>query len=328
MLRRSGAAGQWVIAGLMLLTAGSVAAQQDYPAKPIRMIVPYAPGGATTIVARLVGDKLNEAWGQPVIVDNRPGGNAIIGSEAMVRSAPDGYTVLLMTSAHIIRPLLTPNLPFDTIKDFAPVATLASSELIFAVHPSLPVANLQEFIKLAKARPGQLNYATVGSGGSTHLASEYLNILAGVKTQSIPYKGTAPALTDLIGGQVHFFLSPPTDSLVPFIKAGKLRALVVGGANRKSSLPQVPTFAEAGLPEYQMSLWYAIEAPAATPKRIIDKLSAELGRIMATAEMKDRLQVAELEPMINNAEQFAAMIKVETEKYARIIRTANIKLDN
>lgn len=317
----------WMFAAGLLVTVTAVA-QQDFPVKPVRMIVPYAPGGATTIVARLLGEKLTESWGQPILVDNRPGGNAIIGSEAMVRSAPDGYTVLLMTSAHIIRPLLTPNLPFDTIKDFAPVATLASSELIFALHPSVPAANLQEFIGLARAKPGQLNYASVGSGGSTHLATEYFNMLAGVKTQIIPYKGTAPALTDLIGGQVHFFVSPPTESLVPYIKAGKLRAIAVGGANRKPALPQVPTFAEAGMPSFQLSLWYAIQAPSATPKRIIDKMSAEMGRIMATAEMKDKLLVAELDPMISTPEQFAAMIRTETEKYTRIIRTANIKIEN
>lgn len=319
---------QGLITCALAVSAASAFAQQDYPTKPIRLIVPYAPGGATTILARLAGDKLTERWGQQILVDNRPGGNAIIGSEAMVRSAPDGYTVLMMTSAHVIRPLLTPNLPFDTIKDFAPVATLASSELIMALHPSVPAANLLEFISLAKSRPGQLNYATVGSGGSTHLASEYLNMLAGLKTESVPYKGTAPALTDLIGGQVHFFLSPPTDSLVPFIKAGKLRAIAVGGSNRKPALPNVPTFAEAGMPNYQMSLWYGIQAPAATPRRIIDKLSGEFGKVMATAEMKDRLLIAELDPMISTPEQFAAMIQAETEKYARIIRTANIKLEN
>lgn len=319
---------QGLIMCVLAMSTASAFAQQDYPVKPIRLIVPYAPGGATTILARLAGEKLTEKWGQQILVDNRPGGNAIIGSEAMARSAPDGYTVLLMTSAHIIRPLLTPNLPFDTIKDFAPVATLASSELIMALHPSVPAANLLEFISLAKSRPGQLNYATVGSGGSTHLASEYLNILAGLKTESVPYKGTALALTDLIGGQVHFFLSPPTDSLVPFIKAGKLRAIAVGGSNRKPALPQVPTFAEAGMPNYQMSLWYGIEAPSATPRRIIDKLSGEIGRVMATAEMKNRLLIVELEPMISTPEQFAAMIQAETEKYARIIRTANIKLEN
>ncbi len=317
----------WIFAA-GLLVAGSTSAQQDFPSKPVRMIVPYAPGGATTIVARLMGEKLTESWGHPILVDNRPGGNAVIGAEAMVRSAPDGYTVLLMTSAHIIRPLLTPVLPFDTIKDFAPVATLASSELIFALHPSVPAANLQEFISLAKARPGQLNFASVGSGGSTHLATEYFNMLTGIKTQIIPYKGTAPALTDLIGGQVHFFVSPPTDSLVPYIKAGKLRAIAVGGANRKPALPQVPTFAEAGLPGYQMSLWYGIEAPAATPKRIIDKISGDMGRVMGTPDMRDKLLLAELDPMISTPEQFAAMIKVETEKYARIIRTANIKIEN
>jgi tripartite-type tricarboxylate transporter receptor subunit TctC len=319
---------QGLIMFALAVSAASAFAQQDYPTKPIRLIVPYAPGGATTILARLAGEKLTERWGQQILVDNRPGGNAIIGSEAMVRSAPDGYTVLMMTSAHVIRPLLTPNLPFDTIKDFAPVATLASSELIMALHPSVPATNLLEFISLARSRPGQLNYATVGSGGSTHLASEYLNILAGLKTESVPYKGTAPALTDLIGGQVHFFLSPPTDSLVPFIKAGKLRAIAVGGSNRKPALPNVPTFAEAGMPNYQMSLWYGIQAPAATPRRIIDRLSGEFGRVMATAEMKDRLLIAELDPMISTPEQFAAMIQTETEKYARIIRTANIKLEN
>lgn len=313
------------LAGLLVLQAGVVAGQQNYPARPIRIITPYAPGGATTILGRLVGDKLTQAWGQQVLIDNRPGGNTTIGSEAMVRATPDGYTLLLVTSTHVVNSVLLHNLPYDPVKDFAPVATLASYEPVLLIHPSVPAHSLKAFIALAKAKPGQLSYATAGGNGSaTHLTGEYFNMLAGVRIQQIPYKGASPVLVALMAGEVQMHITPPA-IFIPAIQAGKIRALAVGGTARLPSLPQVPTFAEAGLPAYQLQGWYGVLAPAATPKALVDKLSAEIGQILNLRDIRDRLVNQEMAPYINTADQFALLIKSEIAKFDKIVKTANIK---
>jgi len=305
--------------------AGSVAAQEPYPSKPIRFITPYAPGGSTTVVARLIGQKLTEAWGQQVIVDNRPGGNTIIGSEALVKSAPDGYTILLAGTPHVVNPSMLPT-PYDAIKDFAPVATATSNEILLVVHPSVPANNLGEFIALAKSRPGQLNYATSSTGGSPHLASELFNIMAGVKTQHIPYKGGGPAVTDLLGGQVQMIFAIPTN-VIAHVKGGRLKAIAVSGESRLSALPQVPTFTEGGLPGFSVKTWYGVLAPAGTPKPIIDKMSAEIARILAMPDIKEKLDSQGFETFISTADEFAALIKADLAKYAKIIKAADIKVD-
>lgn len=324
--------GRMLMVRLAMLAAGAgigfpAAAQQDFPVRPIRFIVPYAPGGATTILARLVGDRLQQALGQTVLVDNRPGGNTVIGSEALVRSPADGHTVLLITSTHVINPLLMPKLPYDSIRDFAPVSTLAAADLILAIHPSVPADNLKELIALARAKPGSLNYASAGSGGTTHLAGEYFNMLAGVKTLHVPYKGTAPSLTDLVAGQVHLAISPPA-AFIPFVKAGKLKALAVTGESRLAALPQVPTFREAGLPEYELRGWYGVLAPTGTPAAAMDRLSGEIARYLALPETRERLGSQDMSPLALGPAPFAALIKSETAKFASIIRTANIKFEN
>ncbi len=310
----------------LLALAGTAAAQQDYPTKPIRLIVPFAPGGGTNIVARLVGQKLTESLGQQVNVDNRPGGNTIIGSETLVRSPPDGYTIIVVTVAHAINPHLFP-VPYDPIRDFAPVATIVGSELILVVHPSLPANDLRGFIALAKAKPGQLNYATSGSGTSSHLTAEFFNILAAVKIQHIPYKGSGPALTDLIGGQVQLSFQSPS-AVVGHIKSGKLKPIAITGQTRAPALPQVPTFTEAGLPGLDVKLWYGVLAPAGTPKPIIDRLSNELATILAAPDFKEKLASQGVEPFISTSEQFAALIKTDSAKYAKIIKSANIKTED
>lgn len=317
----------FIVAGALVSVAGGVVAQQNYPGKPIRFIVPYAPGGATTILARLVGDKLNQRWGQQVLVDNRPGGNTVIGSEALVRSPADGHTILLVTSTHAINPLLIPKLPYDSIRDFSPVATLAGAELILAIHASVPANNLRELIALAKSRPGQLNYASAGSGGTTHLAGEYFNILAGIKTLHVPYKGTAPSLADLVAGQVQLAISPQA-AFIPFVRSGRLKAIAVTGDNRLGALPDVPTFREGGLPEYELKGWYGVLAPAATPGSVIVTLSDEIAKILVMPDIKDKLASQDMSPFVSSAAQFATLIKSETAKFANIIRTANIKYDN
>ena len=325
--RGSRKSAQGVCAGLLIALAGSAMAQQDYPRKPIRWIVPYVPGGATTILARLVGEKLTAAWGQQMVVDNRGGGNTILGSEAMVRSTPDGYTILLVTSTHVVNSLLIPKLPYDSIKDFAPVATLAGYEPVLFLHPSVPANTLQEFIALAKAKPGQLNYASAGSGSATHLAGEYFKMLTGVKAQQIPYKGTAPTAYALVAGEVQWLISAPV-AFIPLVKSGKVKAIAAGGPTRLAALPQVPTFTEGGLPAYELKGWYGVLGPAATPRGIVDKLSAEIGRILQMPDIREKLIAQEMVPFINNADQFSALIKSEVVKFGTIIKAANIKMED
>ena len=325
MMNFSTAVARILTAGMLIAIAGLAAAQQAYPSKSIRFIVPFPPGGTTDQLARLVGQKLTESWDQQVIVDNRPGGNTIIGSEALVKSPADGYTILLTSIAHVIVPSLLPT-PYDAIKDFAAVATIASNELVLVLHPSVPANTLQELIALAKSRPGQLNYASTGSGTINHLAGELLNIRTGIKLQHIPYKGAAPALVDLIGGQVQMFINHPI-AVIPYIRSGKVKAISISGESRLSVLPQVPTFSEAGLPGFDLKNWAGVAAPAATPKAIIDKLSAEIARILNLPEVKEKLVGQGMDPFISSPEQAAALMKADLAKFIKVIKAANIKMD-
>ena len=320
------AVARMVMAGLLVALAGPGAAQQDYPGKPIRFITPYAPGGATDVIARIVGQKLTESWGKPVPVENRAGGNTVIGTEVVARSAPDGYTIILVGITHVANASLI-RTSYDAIKDFATVATVTSNETVLVIHPSVPANTLQEFIALAKSKPGQLNYATSSTGGPTHLPAELFNIVAGVKTQQIPYKGGGPAMTDLLGGQVHMIFAIPSN-VVAHVKSGKIKAIVVTGETRLSALPQVPTATEAGLSGFEGKNWYGILAPAGTPVPIINKLSAEIARILALPDVREKLLGQGMEPFYSTAEQFAALMKTDLAKYAKVIKTANIKMDN
>jgi tripartite-type tricarboxylate transporter receptor subunit TctC len=318
--------GLWVSSFAVLIgLAGGVLAQQDYPNRTIRFIVPYSPGGSTTWTSRLVGQRLTEAWGEQVIIDNRPGGNTIIGTQAGVRSKPDGYTLLYIGSALCSNHTLMKT-PYDAIKDIAPIAIVSNYENLLAVHPSLPVKTLKEFIALAKARPGELNYATSSHGGSTHLAAALLNSVAGIKTQQIPYKGGGPAVTDLMGGQVQFFMSVPVN-IVAHVKNGRLRAIAVTGAKRISALPEVPSFAEAGLPTVTLKTWQGLGAPAGTPANIIDRISAEVATLVAMPDTKEKLDAQGFEPFYNNPEQTAALLKADIARFAKIIKDANIKAE-
>jgi tripartite-type tricarboxylate transporter receptor subunit TctC len=258
-------------------------------------------------------------------VDNRGGGNTIIGSEAMLRAAPDGYTVLHVTSTHVINPSLLAT-PYDAIKDFAPAATMVATEILMVVNPTVPASNLREFIALAKAKPGQLNYGTSGSGTTNHLAIELFSILAGIRMQHIPYKGAGPAVTDLIGGQIQMFMNNALP-LTPFVKGGKVRALAISGERRLRSLPDVPTFTEAGLKGYDAKSWQGILAPVKTPRAIVDKLAQEIARIMRTPEFTDQLLTLGAEPFVTTPEQFAALMKTDLVRYAKLIKDANIKLE-
>ncbi|MFH1602805.1 MAG: tripartite tricarboxylate transporter substrate binding protein [Pseudomonadota bacterium] len=312
-------------AGVLMIVAAAGVAQQAYPNKPIRLITPYPPGGTTSHLARIVGEKITANWGQQVLVENRGGGNTIIGVEAAARSAPDGYTLLLVVQTHVIVPNLMPT-PYDPIKDFAPIGTVSKTELTLVLHPSVPANNLQEFIALAKARPGELNYASSGGGTTTHLAAAMFEYRNGVKMQHIPYKGGGPAMTDLLGGQVQAYFQSPL-VVMPFVKAGRIKGIAISGDARFPGMPQVPTFSEAGLPGFDLRIWYGILAPAGTPKEIVDKLSAELTRILAMPDVKEKLENQGMAPFISTSTQFGALMAADLARFGQIIKAANIKLN-
>ncbi len=302
-------------------------AQQTYPVRSIRLIVPFPPGGSIDPVARMLAPKLTESWGQQVIVDNRSGANGAIGTELLAKAAPDGYTLLLLGGGtHVINALLVRNLPYDSVKDFAPVATLQRSDYVLVVHPSLPVNNLKQLVALAQGRPGQISYASAGNGNMNHLAAELFNMLTGVKTLHVPYKGGGQALIDLMGGQVHMHFAVVISAL-PHIRSGRLKPLAIGGETRFPALPQVPTFAEAGLPGFRLQPWQGIFAPALTPKPIIDRLAAEISRIVVLPEITERITGWGSQPLVSTPEQFAALMAADFTKFAEIIKTANIKTE-
>jgi tripartite-type tricarboxylate transporter receptor subunit TctC len=324
-MRKSCAVAALAAVILLATTAQNAAAQKDYPNRPIRFITPYAPGGSTTVLARLVGQHYTERWGQNVIIDNRPGGNTVIGSETLARSAPDGYTIMLVASTHAILSSLI-RTPYDPVRDFAPIAGLGMSPQVLVLFPGVPANSVQELIALAKAKPGQLNFASSGAGGPTHISGEFFNIIAGVKTQHIPYKGAGPAMTDLIGGHVQMFYSVPIN-IIGHVKAGKLKAVAVSGESRIKALPQMPTFAEAGLPGFDVKTWNGVLAPAGTPKAIVDRLSEEIGVLLANAETREKLDALGMSPSYRNAQAFGDLIKSEIAVYAKVIKAANIRID-
>lgn len=313
------------IACVLMAITGSAAAQQPYPSKPIRFIVPYPPAGSTDPMARMAAQKLAAKWGQPVIVDNRPGGNTIIGTEAVAKAPADGYTILLASPIFVASPGLL-SLPYNTVRDFAPVATIAKNQIVLVVNPALPASNLKELIALAKSKPGQLNYASTGVGGIVHLSAELFGMMTGTKLQHIPYKGAVPLMTDLIGGQVDLSFQT-TIATIPHIRSGKIKAIAITGDTRLPSLPQVPTYAESGLPGYGIAAWMGIVAPAGTPKAIIEKMSNEIAAILVMPEILEYLAKQGMEPFISTPQQFAALIKSEIAMYTNIIKIANVKLE-
>ena len=302
------------------------AAQASYPSRPIRFITPYAPGGSTTTMAHVLGQKLAESWGYNVIVDNRPGGNTIIGTQALARSTPDGHTIMITTNIHVINPSLYASLPYDPIKDFSPVGTLYTSEFVLVAAASVPANTLQELLALARAKPGSLNYATTGAGGSAHLASEMFNMLAGIQTQHIPYKGAGAVATALMGAQVQLFFSNPL-AVMPYIQNGRVTPIAGTGEGRIPALPNVPTFNESGLRGLDVKPWFCVLAPAGTPKPIVDKLSRELARIVSSAEIQDFMAKQGIAPFSSTPEQLGALMKSDLAKWAKVIKAANIKLE-
>jgi tripartite-type tricarboxylate transporter receptor subunit TctC len=299
-------------------------AQQPYPSKPLKMIMPFPAGGPTDILGRLVGQKLTEAWGQNVMIDNRPGGGGMIGANLAVKSPPDGYTLFLGGITTLsLAPFVHKNLQYDPLRDFQPISQTTLSPLLLMAHPSLPVRTVKDYVALAKAKPGEMNYASSGPGGSGHLAGELFKSVMKVNVVHVPYRGAPPALTDLMSGQVQSMFGTMLAS-VPHIRNGKLRAIAVTGPKRSIALPEVPTFAEGGYPEYEASSWNGILVPGGTPRAIVDKLSAEIMKIMRTPGVLDRLANDGPIAIGNTPEQFAAFIKSEQTKWAPVVRAANI----
>ena len=297
-----------------------------WPNKPLRFILPFPPGGGTDILGRLIADRMTASLGQPVVTENRGGAGGNVGAEAAARSAPDGYTIVLVAPSLAISPSLYSKLNYDPVKDFAPVSLVATVPNVMVTHPSVPADTLAEFIRFAKTKPGGMNFGSGGSGTSNHLAGELFNIVAGVKLVHVPYKGVNLAMNDVLSGQIHLVVIG-VPAAAPHIKAGKLRALALVAPQRASALPEVPTVAEAGLPNFEVTTWYGILAPAGTPKPIVTRLNAELVKIMHAPEMKDRLATMATDPVTSTPEEFADYIKREIVKWAEVVRQAGLKAD-
>ena len=300
------------------------AAAQNYPTKPVRIIVPYAAGGNTDITARAVGAKLTEVLGRQIVVENRPGAGTNIGTALVVRAPADGYTLLMGGAANAVNMSLFAKPPYDTRRDLAPVVWCVQGANVLSVHPSLPAVNLKQLIALAKARPGELNFASSGIGGSNHMAGELLKVMARINIVHVPYKGNAPALTDAVGGHVEMIISG-VPALLPHIRSGRLRAIAIGSLKRFVAIPEVPTFDEAGLPGYESTNWFGLMAPIGTPRPIIDRLNGEIDKILASPDLKTRFLTSGLEARGGSPEQFGKFIHEEIEKYAKVIRMAKVK---
>jgi tripartite-type tricarboxylate transporter receptor subunit TctC len=315
------------IAFLILLCVPGLAQAQDaYPSRPLRLILPFPPGGGTDILGRLVAERLSARLGQPVVTDNRGGAGGNLGAEAAARAAPDGYTLLLAAPTLAISPSLYAKLSYDPVKDLAPISLVATVPNVLVTHPSVPASTLQEFIALAKAKPGELNFGSGGSGTSNHLGGELFNSVAGVKLVHVPYKGVNLAMNDAMAGNVQLVIIG-IPAAAPQIKAGKLRALAVVAPQRSPTLPDVPTATEAGLPDFDVTTWYGLLAPAATPRPIIARLNAEILLTMREPELNERLAAMAVDPVTSTPEEFAIYIRQETEKWGAVVRKAGLRAD-
>ncbi len=308
----------WLLA--LPLSLGAMAHAQNYPARPLRLIVPTAPGGGTDFTGRLVAAKLSEAMGQQVVVENRGGGGGSVGADNAAKATADGYTLLLGSIAtHAVNPALYKKLPYDHLKDFAPVSLIGTVPNALVVHPSVPVKSMQEFITYAKANPGKINYGSSGVGSPPHLSMELLRSMTGINLVHVPYKGAGPALADLLGGQVQAMCTSLA-GLINFVKSGRVRALGVTTAKRNPQLPDVPTIVESGVPGYDVTIWYAVFAPVATPKAIVDKLNAEMVKALNSSEMKERMALQGMDPAPSTPAELTAFVKAESAKWAKVAK--------
>jgi len=324
---------RYVIFAAALLGASAACAQsalpgagESYPSRQIRIIVPFTPGTGIDTLARAAGPKLFERWGQPVVIDNRPGASGNIGNEAVAKSAPDGYTLMVTANTFAITPALSKSLPFDPVRDFAPITQMAIGTLALAVHPSLPVDSVAALIRLAKAQPHQLNYASPGNGTPQHLAAELFKLLANVQMVHVPYKGSAGAVTDLVGGQVPVMFLP-MHTVLPYAQSGRLRVLAQSGAKRSAVAPKEPTFEEAGLRGMDVDFWYGMMGPAGMPREIVMKLNAEIAAILRLTEVREGLMRQGLEPVTGTPERFAQLVHADLARWSRVVKDARIAPD-
>ena len=321
--RRAIAAGAALVAGSL---PAALFAQSGFPNRPVKFLVPFPAGGPVDTTARAMAQKLGELWGQPCVVDNKAGAGGIVGAEIASKLPADGYNLFVCSIHHSVLPSLRPKLPYDIEKDFVPVSFGAMFPVILVAHPSMPATNVRELITLAKQQPGKLAYGSAGNGGGTHLAGELFNMHAGTRLQHIPYKGSAPAMNDLLGGQVQLMFADAPTALTQ-IRAGKVRALGVASALRSALLPDLPSIAESGLPEYEAYSWAGVLAPAGTPREIVTKISVDLQRVMAQPDVKQRLNDAGAEANPTSPERFGQMLRGEIEKWAKVVKAADIKID-
>ena len=312
------------------LLASTVAAQvpvaNAYPDQPVRVVIPFGPGGGADITVRIMSDPLRGQLGQPIVVETRPGGSTIIGTDFVAKARPDGYTLLMTTSTFTINPSLHAKLPYDSLKDLQPVALVASTPYVLVVHPSLPARTMGELIALAKRVPKQLTYASAGTGSTAHLATEMISARAGIMLVHVPYKGTAPAVNDLIGGHVTLYIGSMPGTM-PQARIGRLRAIAVTSATRARAAPEVPTIAESGLPGYEFTSWYGLLAPAATPRSVVDRLHDAVGKVLVQPAVRERFAADGNEPVGLAPEEFALTIRSDMAKYAGIVKRANIKAE-
>jgi tripartite-type tricarboxylate transporter receptor subunit TctC len=311
---------------ILLLSAAAVHASgaTSYPTKPIRLLVPYPAGGALDIIARAIGPKMSASLGQPLVVENRPGASGMVASENLVRSPPDGHTFIIVISSHAVNPSIYRTLPYDTLRDFAPVSLLAAGPNVLSVHPSLPVRAVKDLIALGRSRAGEINYASFGNGSSSHLAGELFNIMAGIKMMAVPYKGAAPAVTDVIGGHVSLMFGNMPVSL-PHVNAGRLRAIAVTSAQRSPAAPDLPTVAESGLPGYEIGEWWGALAHGNTPPAVVARLNEEILRALRHADVQTRLTALGAELVGSSPEHFGTYIREQMKKWGRVIEQAGIE---
>jgi tripartite-type tricarboxylate transporter receptor subunit TctC len=315
-----------ILSGLAALLVALGASAQPYPSKPVRIVVPFAAGGPADIYARAIGEKLQGVLGQSFVVENKPGAGSILGTDAVAKSAADGYTLLMMSNTHTVNESLVPDKPFQLMRDFVPVAPVNYSDLVLVVHPSVPAANLREFIALAKSKPGALNYASSGTGTPYHMAGELFKAMAGVDILHVPYKGSSGARTDILGGQVQMMFDAIT-TMAPNVQAGKLKALGTSGSARSAVLPDVPTVSEAGVAGYDAVIWLGIMAPAATPRPIVERLNAEITKIVNAPDMKAAWGRQGATAMSMTPEEFARFMREDIDKWARIVKISGAKPD-
>ncbi len=314
------------IATIAAAALTSMAAAQDYPTRPVRVVVPFSAGGPAELVARLTGQKLAEQLGQQFIIDARGGGGGTIGVEIVSKAAPDGYTLLLHTVGHVITPALYRKLPYDATKDFAPIALAYTSQLMMIVHPSVPVKTVKDLIGLARAKPNQINYASSGNGGISHLAVHLFQTMAGIQMTHVPYKGMAPGLADVVGGQVQMVTPDPAVAM-PHVKSGRVVPLALTGSKRIPAAPQIPTIAEAGVPGYEVVVWYGYLTPRGTPRSVIERLHGGVVKAMPSPEIRDRYLNDGADVNVRGPEDFGALLRIEFDKWAKVVKDSGVRID-